>query len=360
MKIVFLVMVMISLLISGCQPNAGAAPATEPSGSTTLPAAQPSPTMESLPATEEAPTATQSIKPTLTLPATPTEEASATAEPAAPTSAASQPSAEPAAAGAILIDHRSVELFERIPERYITAASQIRWLFRHASVGANIEDGLNCLMNREQPRPFRCDRDIPADEVIYDAKYDRSNWTFEFHTPPPNPNPGWTNKVNLFIQRVDGFTTEDQFEAVSFKLGYVDALQGSNIDRKFFADQAEPQFPRISDLEALESRHPDLTFVYWTIALARLSFPETWDFNQHFREYAREHGKILIDIADIESHRPDGTQCMDANNTGVEALCQDYTTETEGGHLNALGSQRMAKAVWVLMARLAGWDGISE
>ena len=41
------------------------------------------------------------------------------------------------------------------------------------------------------------------------------------------------------------------------------------------------------------------------------------------------------------------------------AICQHYTTETEGGHLGRVsaGKIRVAKAFWVLMARIAGWDG---
>jgi hypothetical protein len=41
------------------------------------------------------------------------------------------------------------------------------------------------------------------------------------------------------------------------------------------------------------------------------------------------------------------------------AICQDYTTETDGGHLGSVsgGAIRIAKAFWVLMARIAGWDG---
>jgi lysophospholipase L1-like esterase len=80
---------------------------------------------------------------------------------------------------------------------------------------------------------------------------------------------------------------------------------------------------------------------------------ESENFNQQLRAYAQANGKILFDIADIGSHRPDGTPCFDIFDNGFEALCGDYTQD--GGHLNGLGSQRMAKAVWVLMARLAGW-----
>ncbi|HIP70515.1 MAG TPA: hypothetical protein EYH05_03870 [Anaerolineae bacterium] len=41
------------------------------------------------------------------------------------------------------------------------------------------------------------------------------------------------------------------------------------------------------------------------------------------------------------------------------AICPHYTTEVDGGHLGTVsaGKIRVAKAYWVLMARLAGWDG---
>ena len=65
-----------------------------------------------------------------------------------------------------------------------------------------------------------------------------------------------------------------------------------------------------------------------------------------------------MDIADIEIH----TDWMALPATpvqvvGLENICDEYTDETDGGHLNALGMQVMSKAMWVLMARMAGWSG---
>lgn len=48
----------------------------------------------------------------------------------------------------IVVDHNSVDLFNSIPDQYIQAAGQIHQLFRHASVGNNISNGLDCLMNK--------------------------------------------------------------------------------------------------------------------------------------------------------------------------------------------------------------------
>ena len=48
------------------------------------------------------------------------------------------------------------------------------------------------------------------------------------------------------------------------------------------------------------------------------------------------------------------------NSTNLTAICQDYTDEKFAGHLNAQGRARMAKAVWVMMALLSGWDGKTQ
>ena len=249
-----------------------------------------------------------------------------------------------------VVNHLSIEQFHYIPDHYIEAAVELDLLFRHASVGANIDDGLNCLMDAYDPRPNRCDRDLDPDEIFYDEKYDRSNWDFEFHSPPPNPNPGWWNKVNYFIGRVNNLEP-GQYEVAAFKFGYVDGHENSNIASHFF--NPDSSMPNTSDLEALEAEHPDKIVVWWTMGLARaIGTQVSEEFNNQLRAYAAANGKPLMDIAAIVSHTPDGQPCF---HNGYAAMCADYTTEQFGGHLNARGKLRMAKAYWVLMARLAGW-----
>jgi hypothetical protein len=133
----------------------------------------------------------------------------------------------------------------------------------------------------------------------------------------------------------------------------------------------------ISDFEALEAQYPEAIFFHWTTSLARsVGSAESDAFNDQMRAYALANGKILFDVADILSHDEQGQPCYD-NRDGVEycnnnrcenypddgldllAICQDYTTETDGGHLGSVsgGRLRVAKAFWVLMARIAGWEG---
>jgi hypothetical protein len=113
----------------------------------------------------------------------------------------------------------------------------------------------------------------------------------------------------------------------------------------------------IYDIVALESQYPNKTFVYWTTSLARtVGTQDAQDFNDRMRVFAQTNHKILLDVAAIESHRPDGSLCTNAQ--GYEIICTEYTTETSGGHLGSVstGKIRIAKAMWVMLAQIAGWQ----
>lgn len=260
----------------------------------------------------------------------------------------------------LIADRHAVAAFDALPDVWIVAASQVPQLFRHASVGDNIRQGLSCLMNDVQPRPNFCDRETPSDQIVFDPKYDYHQWQFEFHALPPGQNPPWWDKVGLFVDRIDGLDGNDEFPVVSFKFGYVDGGPGSNIDSQFFANPPNPSLANIVDLEALEQRHSDRLHLWWTMGLARQSHAPSQGFNQQLRAYAAARPIVLFDIADILSTDPAGLPCFDNQDQGIEAICADYTNEVNGGHLNSLGRLRMAKAYWWLMARIAGWDGTPQ
>jgi len=262
----------------------------------------------------------------------------------------SQPAADLEAP--LRIDHRAVAEFDRLSDGEIQAASGMKVLLRSASIGWNIDHGLSCLMNSfpgRSRRPNACDRRIPAEQVVYGAKYDRRNWRIELRG-----NPGWYGKLSDFVNRIDRLTTAEPVDVVGFNFNYSDGVAGSRIVEQFLSTTPNAQPGNVATLEALEQRHAGKIFVWWSMALPRRSSATMQQFNERIRIYAVEHGKILFDLADIESHGPDGTPCTDNQGSGLEALCQQYTDERDSGHLNALGSQRVAKAMWVLMARLTG------
>ncbi len=297
--------------------------------------------------------------------------------------------------GAIIIDHTSIALFEKIPEAYLTAAREMNMLFSDRSVGQNINEGLDCLAAPSWDRsPASCRRDyynaewnwktfrgvdrsggsVPS-RILFDpspTKYNRDNWIFEFK------GGGWSELTQDFIE-VLGPEFAGKMDVLSYQLTYLNVTESDEIadpERGYFADN--PDRYDIFDLEAYILKRPNNIFFFWTTSLARSIGSETAvEFNNQMRRYSLQQGKILFDVADIESHTPDGTPCYD-NRDGIEycsqtgkcenypddgkdipAICQDYTTETDGGHLGSvsMGKIQIAKGFWVLMARIAGWDG---
>src|SRR6516164_8006795 len=99
----------------------------------------------------------------------------------------------------------------------------------------------------------------------------------------------------------------------------------------------------------LERQHPETTFVYATMPLTTSEDQANLQrnvFNENVRSWVRQNGKVLLDIADIEAHDPSGRLQTFAD--GAQKLCSSYTSD--GGHLNAEGSKRVALGFYALIA----------
>jgi hypothetical protein len=352
---------MASLVASGC---AASPPEALASGAANLaPAAA---------AVESPPPAAYDVRPTPSPPTAPSPEASLT-----PATARAIPE------GAIVVDHRSVELFEAIPEEYLQAAAALDMFFMDRSVGFNIHNSLDCLaFPSDEAAPSRCRRwehvqpqwsaDPARSGWSRPGGYDRSRWVFQ--TWPESDCATWRDEIRCFMEVMD--ESIGTYDVVSFQFSYLEVSPGSDIadpGTGFFSD--DPGRMDAFDLRAYEAGHADQSFIYWTTSLARgIGSAEAVDFNEQMRALAIESGRPLFDVADILSHDPGGQPCFD-NRDGVPynngnqsedypddgldlpAICPDYTTETDGGHLGrvAIGGIRVAKAFWVLMAQIAGW-----
>lgn len=396
MKNTLYVLLLLSLLLSACAPGG----ALQPSPTASLPPGASLPTGEAAlqpsPGVAASPTHSALTKSPTRTPLPPTSTSAPTT--AAPTLPASLQATSPASSTAtgqppILVDHTSVELFDQIPEEFLQAARALRMMYADASVGNNISETLDCLAASgwAESLPY-CRMDyipgltavktytradfssgnVPANILFTPSaeRYDRSNWTFVGKTNE------WSHYTQDFIENIaPGYLDEKDVLSYQFNYQHVAGTQPiANPETGFFSDN--PDRYDVHDLEAFIAQHPDKTFYFWTTSLARsIGTQEAADFNTQMREYAIEHDKILFDVADIESHTPAGEPCYD-NRDGVEycdmhgncenfpddgldlpAICQAYTSELEGGHLGATaaGGLRLAKAMWVLMAQIAGW-----
>lgn len=309
--------------------------------------------------------------------------------------------AEADTSGGLVVDHTSVALFEQIPDEYITAAQNLHMFFLDRSVGANINDGLNCLeYPSDEEAPNSCKRyrhqqtefASPQSWVNWSRTggYDRSNWDFffekglggspEVECPNAEGIGMWFGLGSCF----DEFARNNvsQYDVMSFQFSYLSVTDNSDIAHPttgFFVDQ--PNKYDVYDYARLESDYPDKTIIYWTTSLARNTGSAVSDsFNQQMRQFATANNKVLFDVADIIANSPTGESCYD-NRDAVEyctasgrcenypddgqqyqAICQHFTTEIDGGHLYDPAKIAVAKAYWVLMAQIAGWnpDGTSQ
>lgn len=308
--------------------------------------------------------------------------------------------------GGFVIDHTSVELFDDIPPEYLEGARELGLLFMGNAPGQDINQALNCLSAPSwDDSDVSCRRDYIDTDVDWSWRpfteadvlsgtvpariwfepdavvYNRDNWTFV----PDYGN--WTDATQRFIQSVAPANIDSK-DVLSYYLGYLTVGDDSTLLNPytgFFVDN--PHTYGIYDLEAYMAQHPDKTFVLWTSSLSREHGSQiSTDFNNQMRQYAIANDLILFDLADIESFTIDDLgayeQCYDSRDDvpycrwagqqetddcenepddGLElpAICQDYTTQTYGGPLGSVsaGRLRVTKALWVLMARLAGWDG---
>lgn len=241
---------------------------------------------------------------------------------------------------ALTADHSAPGQFDQIPDEYIQKAAELRLMFRGSSIAHNIDMGLDCLEgNFSDRRPNYC-------SDFFSLKYDRSNWEFLIRG-----NPGWIQKVDDFVQLVD--QNADSYDVFIFLVDYADGIDESTYPKISDSENFQTRF--VDKLEALQARHPDKIIVWTTMSMARTGFENGTAFNQMLRAYAAEHNKTLFDLADIESHSPQGEAELDAQNR--EVLFSGYTDESRAGHLNEIGRERVSRSLWWFMARLAGWEG---
>lgn len=265
----------------------------------------------------------------------------------------------------IIIDHNSIALFDQIPDSYIQAAAAKKFLFIDRSVGSNINDGLNCLAsgNSFASASNSCKSNLTESTYRSHTKYNRSNWVFSHYG-----DGGWYNNVSNYITNTnlqsatrESYTPNySSFDVINFQFSYLDVAPTSDITSAtsgfFIPYPGNTRSIRdIHDMAQFETSYPNTNFVYATTSLARnIGTTVSTAFNSQMRDYALRNNKALLDIADIESHDTSGNPCT---YSGQPAMCAEYTSEANGGHLSyGLSRQRLAKAMWVLMAQLSGWE----
>lgn len=248
----------------------------------------------------------------------------------------------PAAASAVIIGHAQIEGATALPVATCEAIAGQRWLFAHASVGGNIIGGMQTLHAEDPSR--------------YPLVFATAGTGSQILPPPAETvpgtvydgvrgNPGWLAKYQMF----DGAVRN---------LGWHDPLLDAAMDKLCYIDPSADVSVYLASMTALEADFPGTRFVYVTMPLqsssgANASNMLAFAYNEAVRAHCAGPDRLLYDLADIESHDPDGNAITFTVGEQVyQRLYSGYTSD--GGHLNSVGARRAALGWYAAAAAIAG------
>ena len=246
------------------------------------------------------------------------------------------------------IDHACIDKDDKlIPVEWLDKARDLKVLFDHMSIGGNV-------LGQERYKGMGILALAEANAKRYAVKvaehpqaewFDRNGGIAEFYAGR-NGEPA--SKTKEFETRMGDQGFGKRVDVAMMKYCYADFPR---------AGMQKANFELYRDaMLRVEKAFPKVKLVWWTAPITVAGAPnnvDRWEYNQLVRDYCAKNKKILFDIADIESHDPDGK--MTTNEREKEMLFAGY--KGEGNHMNKDGADRAARAWWWLMARLAGWDG---
>jgi hypothetical protein len=236
----------------------------------------------------------------------------------------------PIPASATIVGHLDADAVAALPQSVMDGIGDQRWLFTHASVGANMIEGMQAL-HSENPGRY---------QLVFATAGD---WS-QVYPPPPvtipgtvydgaRGNPGWAAKFQIFDDAVRDLGWRSPTVDIAMdKLCYIDTDANVNV--------------YLATIVALENDFPATRFVYMTMPL-QSGENMNWanilatNYNNAVRSHCAGSNRTLLDIADIESHDPSGNHATFLyDGRTYERMYIGYTTD--GGHLNSLGCRRVA------------------
>jgi len=222
------------------------------------------------------------------------------------------------------------------PKATADKIGQLKWYFAHASVGANMIDGVSDLHGMDKSL-------CPIQGVSAEKKPPTSTQAGVIYEHNRG-NPGWKAKFDGFESCVSNGWHYPTINIAMNKLCYID----QHASFKYY----------LHSMTNLEAAFPQTIFVYTTMPLMTDADADNFlrnAFNERLREWTRQNGRILFDIADIEAH--DSTAKVSTfqyRNKTYQKLCDSYTKD--GGHLNDAGRQLVARGFYALAAALIQKD----
>ncbi len=225
--------------------------------------------------------------------------------------------------------------------------------FGHQSVGYNIMEGVQELIKEHSEIRLTIVDTTDASAI--------GPGTFAHSKVGQNVDP---NGKILDFQKILGEGIGQKVNFAALKFCYVDIAGESDVSKLFDS--------YVNAVEVIKREFPKLTIIHFTAPLTLSTTTwRTWlkkligktDFWEYTDNIKRNEYNILLidkyggkepilDIARIESTRPDGTrEAFSLNGKTYYSMVPEYTYDS--GHLNEIGRRRVAEQFLILLANLS-------